>query len=35
MREELRKLYGKHRGFTATIGDKGIDLNKELGLKTA
>ena len=24
MREELRKLYGKHRGFTATIGDKGI-----------
>ena len=24
MREELRKLYGKHKGFTATIGDKGI-----------
>ena len=24
MREELRKLYGKHRGFTATIGDRGI-----------
>ena len=29
MREELRKLYGKQRGFTGTIGDKGIfhDLN--------
>ena len=23
MREELRKLYGKHKGFTATIGDYG------------
>ena len=23
MREELRKLFGKHKGFTATIGDCG------------
>ena len=24
MRKELRKLFGKHKGFTATIGDRGI-----------